>query len=176
MPALLFIVCFLTELCDYPVFRIGLHSAKMRRATSAQLFGEETGKSSPKMWIASSWIIFQHYYWSNGMTYGGENFCDLMILWLCIDTFKKRTPKFIERNSTEFQWGLCWCVCVWWTLKLELYTITWHLKFAFEMRWGERVYWRECDNLIFRSILFVSMCKIHSMLLTLDHWNLYWDC
>lgn len=147
--------------------------SEMRRTSSAQLFGEETGKSSPKM-DCIFLNNFQHYCISNGIkwwkTFVISWFCD------CVLTHFKSG----HRNSlSEFRWHFRCVLCG--TLKLELYTITWHLKFALEwensaneMKW--LVDWRECDNLIFRFILFVSMCKIHSILLTLDHWNLYWDC
>lgn len=52
-----------------------------------------------------------------------ENFCDLMILWLCIDTFQKRTPKFIERISLAFP--MCF-VMVWY---IEVGIVHDHLAF-----------------------------------------------
>lgn len=57
MPALLFIVCFLIALCDYPVFRIGLHS--VRCAEPLQLnCSVRKQENRLRKWIASSWIIF----------------------------------------------------------------------------------------------------------------------
>lgn len=126
MPALLFIVCFLIELCDYPVFRIGLHS--VRCAEPLQLnCSVRKQENRLRKWIASPWIIFNIIdgikWWK---TFVISWFCD------CVLTHFKGG----HRNSlSEFRWHFR-CV-LWWcgTLKLELYTITWHLKCAFE--WDE---------------------------------------
>lgn len=126
--------------------------SEMRRASSAQLFGEETGKSSPKM-DCISLNNFQHYWWYKMV----ENFCDLMILWLCIDTFQRRTPKFFERISLAFP--MCF-VMVWY---IEVGIVHDHLAFKmrFWMRWSE--WWTEESVTIWFSVSFYLFLCVKSI-------------